>query len=41
MSTATAMENMHRLHSCLFWSAGKDKPIKMNEEMTEIQVRIT
>jgi len=37
MSAATAMENMHRLHSCLLWGAGKGKPTRMIEEPTEIQ----
>jgi transposase len=40
MSAATAMENMHRLHSCLLWSAGKGKPARMIEEPTEIQAQI-
>jgi transposase len=40
VSAATAMENMHRLHSCLLWSAGKGKPTRMIEEPTEIQTRI-
>jgi transposase len=41
MSAATAMENMHRLHSCLMWSAGKgSKPRRMIEEPSEIQARI-
>jgi transposase len=40
MSAATAMENMHRLHSCLLWSAGKGMPTRMIEEPTEIQARI-
>lgn len=40
MSAATAMENMHRLHSCLMWSAGKGKPRRMIEEPTEIQAQI-
>jgi len=40
MSAATAMENMHRLHSCLLWGAGKGKPTRMIEEPTEIQARI-
>jgi len=40
MSTATAMENMHRLHSCLLWSAGKGEPSRMIEEPSEVQDRI-
>ena len=40
MSAATAMENMHRLHSCLMWSAGKGTPRRMIEEPTEIQIQI-
>jgi transposase len=40
MSAATAMENMHHLHSCLMWSAGKAKPRRMIKEPTEIQARI-
>ena len=40
MSAASVMENMHRLHSCLLWSAGKGKPARMIEEPTEIQARI-
>lgn len=40
ISAATAMENMHRLHSCLLWSAGKAKPHRMIEEPTEIQAQI-
>jgi hypothetical protein len=40
MSAATAMENMHRLHSCLLWSARKGKPTRMIEAPTEIQAQI-
>jgi transposase len=40
MSAATAMENMHRLHSCLLWSAGKSKPTRIIEEPTEVQGKI-
>ena len=40
MSAATAMENMHRLHSCLLWNIGKGKPARMIEEPTEIQAQI-
>ena len=40
MSAATAMENMHRLHSCLLWSAGKGKPARMIEEPTKLQAQI-
>ena len=40
MSAATVMENMHRLHSCLMWSAGKGTPRRMIEEPTEIQAQI-
>jgi transposase len=40
ISAATAMENMHRLHSCLLWSAGKGTPRRMIEEPTKIQAQI-
>lgn len=40
MSAATVMENMHRLHSCLLWSAGKGKSVRMIEEPTKIQAQI-
>lgn len=40
MSAATAIKNMHRLHSCLLWSAGKGKSVRMIEEPTKIQTEI-
>lgn len=40
MSAATVMENMHRLHSCLLWSTGKSRPIRIIEEPTEIQEQV-
>jgi transposase len=40
MSAAFAMENMHRLHSCLLWSAGKGEPRRMIEEPSEVQTKI-
>lgn len=40
MSAAFAMENMHRLHSCLLWNAGKGEPRRMIEEPSELQARI-
>ncbi len=40
MSAAFAMENLHRLHCCLLWSAGKGEPSRMIEEPSEVQARI-
>jgi len=34
ISAATAMERMRRLHSCLCWSVGKKKPLRIIEEPT-------
>jgi transposase len=40
VSTAVAMEQMRKLHSCIFWESGKSKPIRMIEEPTENQAGI-
>jgi transposase len=40
ISAATAMERMRKLHSCLCWSAGKKKPVRILEEPTEDQALI-
>ncbi|MFZ0930890.1 MAG: IS1634 family transposase [Syntrophobacteraceae bacterium] len=40
ISSATAMEQMHKLHSCLCWENAKSKPIRMIEEPTENQAAI-
>jgi transposase len=36
----TAMEAMHRLHSCLCWVAGREKPERVVEEPSELQAQI-
>jgi len=40
LSAAGAMEQMRKLHSCLFWESGKSKPVRMIEEPTENQAAI-
>ncbi len=40
MTAATAMENMHRLHSCLIWCAKRRKPVRHIEEPDETQAKI-
>jgi transposase len=40
MTAVTAMEHMHRLHSCLVWNERKKEPARMIEEPTEIQSQI-
>lgn len=40
MSAASVMASMKRLHSCLCWKAGKNKPVRMLEEPSEQQVQI-
>ena len=40
MTAATAMQKLHRLHSCLCWSASAGKPERIVEEPTETQAQI-
>lgn len=40
MSAAVAMENMHRLHSCLLWREKEKKPERVIEEPTVLQAQI-
>ncbi len=40
VSAGRAMEQMQKLHSCIFWQSGKSKPIRMVEEPTENQAAI-
>jgi transposase len=40
MTAATAMQQMHRLHSCLWWSASTGKPDRVIEEPNEMQAQI-
>lgn len=40
MTAVTAMEHMHRLHSCLVWHGRKRKPARMIEEPCETQSQI-
>jgi transposase len=40
VSAGGAMEQMRKLHSCIFWESGKGKPIRMIEEPTENQAAI-
>jgi transposase len=40
ISASTAMERMHKLHSCLCWSADKKKPVRILEEPTSDQALI-
>ena len=41
ISAATAMEQMHKLHSCLCWTAAsKNAPQRIIEEPTDLQARI-
>ncbi len=40
MSAASVMASMKRLHSCLCWKAGKNKPVRMLEEPSEQQGQI-
>lgn len=40
MTAATAMQKLHRLHSCLCWSASAAKPERIVEEPTETQAQI-
>jgi transposase len=40
ISARTAMEQMHRLHSCLCWMGGNEKPDRVIEEPTELQAQI-
>jgi transposase len=37
ITASTAMEQMRKLHSCLCWSAGKKKPVRIIEEPTTDQ----
>jgi transposase len=40
ITASTTMERMHKLHSCLCWSANKKKPFRMLEEPTTEQALI-
>lgn len=40
MTAVTAMEHMHRLHSCLVWHGRKREPARMIEEPSEVQAKI-
>jgi transposase len=40
MTAVTAMEHMHRLHSCLVWHGRKREPARMIEEPSEMQAKI-
>ena len=40
LTAQTAMDHMHKLHSCLVWQPKKRKPYRMIEEPTEIQAQI-
>ena len=40
MTASTAMQKLHRLHSCLCWLASTGKPERIIEEPTETQARI-
>lgn len=40
MTAVTAMEHMHRLHSCLVWHGWKREPARMIEEPSETQSQI-
>jgi hypothetical protein len=40
ISAEKAMEEMHRLHSCLVWQSGKNNPERLLEEPSEMQARI-
>lgn len=40
ISAEKVMEQMHTLHSCLVWSSGKKKPVRILEEPTEAQEQI-
>ena len=40
ITAATAMERMRKLHSCLCWSVGKKKPLRIIEEPTPDQTLI-
>jgi transposase len=40
ISAEKAMEEMHRLHSCLVWQSGKKNPERLLEEPSEMQAQI-
>jgi transposase len=40
MSAATAMQSMHRLHSCLVWKSKQKKPSRIVEEPNKLQAQI-
>jgi transposase len=40
ISAEKAMEEMHRLHSCLLWQSGKKNPERLLEEPSEMQAGI-
>jgi transposase len=40
MTASTAMRDMHRLHSCLWWSSAAGKPQRVVEVPTEAQAQI-
>jgi hypothetical protein len=40
MTAATAMKELHRLHSCLWWLSSTGKPGRILGDPTEMQVQI-
>jgi transposase len=40
MTADNAMQHLHRLHSCLWWSSSTEKPQRIIEEPTETQAQI-
>ena len=40
MTAATAVQKLHRLHSCLCWSPSAGKPERVVEDPTETQTQI-
>lgn len=40
ISAATAMKQMQRLHSCLYWTTKKGNPARLIEQPTQIQTKI-
>ncbi len=40
ISAATAMKQMQRLHSCLYWTTKKGNPARLIEEPTQLQTKI-
>jgi hypothetical protein len=39
MAAASAMRELHRLHSCLVWHTAQCKPKRIIKEQTEIQAK--